>query len=150
MYSGATAPEAIVTVSGKLVCLLPYLQPASGDGAGKPANGSTQILGIGFIVSHSIVTQDHILTLKHQRQQGNAEIRDRGNRSVFILNKIFGGNLSVFGGTVPTDRDERQELLDRLDCDGVLDECDDAFYNYEDDLEDLNYIYVMAHRSAFD
>lgn len=58
--------------------------------------------------------------------------------------------LSVFGGTVPTDRDERQELLDRLDCDGVLDECDDAFYNYEDDLEDLNYIYVMAHRSAFD
>ncbi len=58
--------------------------------------------------------------------------------------------LAVFNGKVPVDRDEREELLDDLDCDDVLNECDDAFYNYEDDLEALNYAYVMKYREFFD
>ena len=58
--------------------------------------------------------------------------------------------LAVFGGTVPTDRDEREELLDRLDCEDVLGECDDAFYAYEDDLEALYYAYIMKYREFFD
>ena len=58
--------------------------------------------------------------------------------------------LAVFNGKVPTDRDEREELLDSLDCDDVLSECDDEFYEYEDKLEELNYTYIMDHRSFFD
>ena len=58
--------------------------------------------------------------------------------------------LAVFNGKVPTDRDEREELLDSLDCDDVLSECDDKFYEYEDNLEELNHTYIMDHRSFFD
>ena len=58
--------------------------------------------------------------------------------------------LAVFNGNVPTDRDEREELLDSLDCDDVLSECDDEFYEYEDNLEELNYTYIIEHRSSFD
>ncbi|MBR7122492.1 MAG: DMP19 family protein [Oscillospiraceae bacterium] len=58
--------------------------------------------------------------------------------------------LDVFNGKVPTDRDEREELLNCLDCDDVLSECDDEFYEYEDNLEKLNYKYIMDHRSFFD
>ncbi len=58
--------------------------------------------------------------------------------------------LAVFGGTVPTDQEERQELLDSLDCEDVFNACDDAFYDYEDDLEQLNYAYVIAHRDCFE
>lgn len=57
--------------------------------------------------------------------------------------------LAVFNGNVPIDRDEREESLDNLDCDDVLNECDDAFYDYEDDLEALNYTYIMKHREFF-
>ncbi len=58
--------------------------------------------------------------------------------------------LAVFNGNVPSDRDEREELLDNLDCDDVLSECDDEFYEYEDNLEELNYTYIMEHRSFFE
>ena len=58
--------------------------------------------------------------------------------------------LAVFNGKVPTDRDEREELLDSLDCDDVLSECDDEFYEYEDNLEELNYAYIMEHHSFFE
>lgn len=58
--------------------------------------------------------------------------------------------LAVFGGKVPTDRNEREEMFDDLDCDDILNECDDAFYDYEDDLEALNYAYIMKHREFFD
>ncbi len=50
--------------------------------------------------------------------------------------------LSVFGGEVPTDRDMREELLDSMDCDELLEECDNAFYLYEDNLQALNEAYV--------
>ncbi|MBP3322019.1 MAG: DMP19 family protein [Clostridia bacterium] len=58
--------------------------------------------------------------------------------------------VAVFNGKVPTDRDEREEVLDSLDCDDVLSACDDEFYEYEDKLEELNYAYIMDHRSSFD
>lgn len=58
--------------------------------------------------------------------------------------------LAVFNGKVPTDRDERQDLLDSLECDDVLEACDDAFYDYEDYLETLNHAYIMEHREFFD
>lgn len=60
--------------------------------------------------------------------------------------------LSVFGGDVPTDWNERQERLDELDeemLEETFEECDDAFYDYEDDLEALNYAYIMKHREQF-
>ena len=58
--------------------------------------------------------------------------------------------LSVFGGKVPQDREKRQDALEKADCDELLDECDDAFYKYEDNLADLNYAYIMEHRDSFD
>ena len=58
--------------------------------------------------------------------------------------------LSVFNGPVPVDRVRRQILLEELDCDDALDECDAAFYKYEDKLEELNFAYIMEHRDAFD
>jgi len=58
--------------------------------------------------------------------------------------------VTVFNGKVPADRDERAELLDSLNCDDILSECDDAFYNYEDNLESLNHKYIMKYREFFD
>lgn len=58
--------------------------------------------------------------------------------------------LSVFNGEIPVDRKERQKLLDKLNCDDLLGDCDNAFYNYEDDLETLNYSYIMKYREFFD
>lgn len=68
----------------------------------------------------------------------------------FKTTEICKKALAVFNGYVPTDRDEREELLDNLDCGDVFDECDDEFYEYEDNLEELNYTYIMAHRNSFD
>lgn len=58
--------------------------------------------------------------------------------------------LAVFGGNVPTDRAEREDLLISLDCDDVLGECDDEFYKDEDNLLELYYIYITEHRSFFE
>ena len=58
--------------------------------------------------------------------------------------------LTVFGSNVPTDKQEREELLDSLECDDVLNKCDDAFYDYEDDLESLNRAYITKYRDFFD
>ena len=57
--------------------------------------------------------------------------------------------LAVFSSKVPADREERQNLLESLDCEDVFDECDDAFYDYEDDLEALNYSYITKHQKFF-
>ena len=50
--------------------------------------------------------------------------------------------LSVFSGQVPTDRGKREERLDALDCDEILENCDDAFYDCEEDLAALAYEYI--------
>lgn len=60
--------------------------------------------------------------------------------------------LSAFGCEIPADRDAREDMLDETDCDAVdeiLNECDEAFYAYEDDLDALNYAYVIKHSSSF-
>lgn len=60
--------------------------------------------------------------------------------------------LNAFGRELPLDWEERRELLDRLvndEIDQILSECDDAFYRYEEDLNALNYAYVMENKRDF-
>lgn len=58
--------------------------------------------------------------------------------------------VEAFGSEVPTDREKRQDLLDELEDDEVfcrtLEACDDAFYEYKDNLTELNFAYVMNNR----
>jgi len=57
--------------------------------------------------------------------------------------------IDAFGRDIPADRDERIELLDELTSDtfdATLEQCDEAFFAYEDDLNQLNYRFVMANR----
>lgn len=61
--------------------------------------------------------------------------------------------LSAFGTEIPVDREARQELLEQKEEEGideVLNECDDAFYAYEEDLIQLCCAYILAHKDAFD
>ena len=60
--------------------------------------------------------------------------------------------LDALGGTVPVNREEREKMLDETITDEVtkiISECDDAFYDYEDDLNALNYAYIMKHKEFF-
>ena len=57
--------------------------------------------------------------------------------------------VAAFGCDIPADREEREELLDELEIDDILEECDDAFYDYEDDLNELNYNFAMKNREQF-
>ena len=60
--------------------------------------------------------------------------------------------LDAFGQELPPDQDERQQLLDELESDEIdeiLEECDNAFYNYEDDLNSLNHAYVLKNKACF-
>ena len=60
--------------------------------------------------------------------------------------------IDAFGCDIPVDRDERQELLDELESDEldeIFEECDDAFFAYEDDLTELNYNFVMKNKEQF-
>ena len=43
-------------------------------------------------------------------------------------------------------------MLDELECeeiDEILDECDDDFYDYEDNLNELNYHFVIRNKESF-
>ena len=60
--------------------------------------------------------------------------------------------IDAFGRDIPVDRDERQEMLDELESDEldeILEECDDAFFAYEDDLNELNYNFVAKNKEQF-
>ena len=60
--------------------------------------------------------------------------------------------IAAFGRDIPIDRDEREEMLDELESDEIdeiLEECDDAFYAYEDNLNELNYQFVMENKASF-
>ena len=60
--------------------------------------------------------------------------------------------ISAFGRDIPVDRDEREEMLDELESDEfdeILEECDNAFYDYEDNLNELNYNFVMKNKEFF-
>ncbi len=64
--------------------------------------------------------------------------------------------VDAFGGEIPVDRDAREELMDELECsdesrfDEILDECDEAFYEYKEDLTKLCYDYAMRNRYSFE
>ena len=60
--------------------------------------------------------------------------------------------IAVFGRDIPVDRGDRQDMLAELESDEIdelLRECDDAFYAYEDDLNELNYNYVIKNKASF-
>ena len=60
--------------------------------------------------------------------------------------------IDAFGRDIPVDREERQAMLDELESDEIeeiLDACDGAFYDYEDDLNELNYRFVMKNKEQF-
>lgn len=60
--------------------------------------------------------------------------------------------LCVFIGEIPSDREERHDLMLSMDEDEIeetFERCDNAFYEYEEDLESLTYAYVMQHREQF-
>lgn len=60
--------------------------------------------------------------------------------------------IDAFGRDIPVDRYERQEMLDELESDEldeVLGECDNAFYAYEDNLNELNYNFAMENKEQF-
>jgi len=54
-------------------------------------------------------------------------------------------------GEPPSDRTEREELLERIEeqIEDALSELDDAFYEYNDDLENLVLTYVKKHQADF-
>ncbi|MBE6870440.1 MAG: DUF4375 domain-containing protein [Ruminococcaceae bacterium] len=60
--------------------------------------------------------------------------------------------ISAFGRDIPVDKDEREEMLDKLESDEIdriLEECDGAFLDYEDNLNELNYNFVMKNKESF-
>lgn len=70
------------------------------------------------------------------------------NKTAAICQKA----IDAFGRDIPVDRDARQEMLDELESDEldeVLEKCDDAFFAYEDDLNELNYNFVMKNKEQF-
>lgn len=63
--------------------------------------------------------------------------------------KICQKAVAVFGNAVPVHREQRQALLENPKFEKVFEKCDDAFYEYEDDLEALNAAYIQNHREFF-
>lgn len=62
---------------------------------------------------------------------------------------IYEKALSVFPNSeIPKGSDAREKILEQLDenADQVLNEADMDFYNYEDDLLELNYNYIITHK----
>ena len=64
-----------------------------------------------------------------------------------ICRKAF----SVYGEEVPADRDERQDILELLneEQEEILERCADVFFDYEENLNELNYAFVMRNKNEF-
>lgn len=61
--------------------------------------------------------------------------------------------INSFGKKIPKDRDKRMNFFDKYADDhvsNILDECDDAFYEYEEDLNQLNFDYIARNQAFFD
>ena len=61
--------------------------------------------------------------------------------------------VGAFERELPVDWEKRRTLIDQIADDAVtniLDECDTAFYNYEENLEALNAAYIRKHIEHFD
>jgi hypothetical protein len=70
------------------------------------------------------------------------------NKTADIYSKAF----TALGGELPSDRNKREKLLDKLLTDSVseiLSDCDTAFYHYADNLEELNYQYIISNKEHF-
>ncbi len=67
--------------------------------------------------------------------------------------KICEKALSALGEALPTDDAQRQSVLEaKLNnhkTEAVLEACDEAFYEYNDDLTALNQAYIMKHKESF-
>ena len=60
--------------------------------------------------------------------------------------------MAAFSQPLPEDRYAREDFLDEFlteDVEKILEACDSAFYDYEDDLEQLTYSYIQAHKDCF-
>lgn len=59
--------------------------------------------------------------------------------------------LSVFPGSVPADCEQRRALLEEAGegADALLNECDDEFLEYPEDLTALYYAFLMKNRKRF-
>lgn len=59
--------------------------------------------------------------------------------------------VSVYGEEVPADRDERQHILERLNeaQEEILERCADVFFDCEENLNELNYAFVMRNKDEF-
>ena len=59
--------------------------------------------------------------------------------------------VAAFGQDIPVDWDERRAFLDRVPASvsSILEECDDAFFAYKEDLESLNASYIKEHIEQF-
>lgn len=60
--------------------------------------------------------------------------------------------MAPFARPLPEDRDEREEFLDEFltdDVDAILTDCDNAFYDEGDNLEQLCYSYIHTHKKQF-
>lgn len=60
--------------------------------------------------------------------------------------------MAAFAQPLPEDRDEREEFLDEFltdDVSDILEECDSEFYDEGDNLEQLSYSYIQAHKNQF-
>lgn len=60
--------------------------------------------------------------------------------------------VEALGQDISVDTDAREEMLDALESEAInaiWEECDDAFYDYEDDLNELNHRFVMKNRASF-
>lgn len=63
--------------------------------------------------------------------------------------------ISIYGESVPTDRDEREAVLTPDDekeeekIEEILNECDDALFEYEDNLLELNYQFIINNKESF-
>ena len=63
--------------------------------------------------------------------------------------------ISIYGDTVPEDREAREAVLTTDDeneeerIEAILNECDDAFFEYEEDLIELNYQFIVRNKESF-
>lgn len=60
--------------------------------------------------------------------------------------------LSAFSQALPENQKERLAYLKKAltqKAEDILDTCDDRFNEYEDDLTELQYRYLLAHQDAF-
>jgi hypothetical protein len=70
------------------------------------------------------------------------------NKTADICDKA----LSALGGKIPEDWELRQEKLESMitdEVDTILSKCDNEFYSYPDNLEELNYKFIEINRNQF-